>query len=76
MVLYFSPVGHQAGSNDWLVYMGKDKFENEDLVKYGWPEDVWCALSSAREMCVVNATCYLFRIHSVNATIPNIHVGP
>ena len=24
-----------------LIYMGKDKFENEDLIKYGWEEDVW-----------------------------------
>ena len=23
------------------MYMGKDKYENEDLIKYGWPEDVW-----------------------------------
>ncbi|KAI9500417.1 Coiled-coil domain-containing protein 25 [Coemansia spiralis] len=23
------------------IYMGKDKFENEDLIKHGWPEDVW-----------------------------------
>eukprot|EP00708_Paratrimastix_pyriformis_P005844 GAFH01004983.1.p1 GENE.GAFH01004983.1~~GAFH01004983.1.p1 ORF type:complete len:220 (-),score=35.72 GAFH01004983.1:50-643(-) len=21
--------------------MGRDKFENEDLIKYGWPEDMW-----------------------------------
>jgi predicted ribosome quality control (RQC) complex YloA/Tae2 family protein len=21
--------------------MGRDKFENEDLIKYGWPEDIW-----------------------------------
>jgi hypothetical protein len=42
MVFYFSPDGHTIGSNDWLIYMGKDKFENEDLIKYGWPEDVWC----------------------------------
>merc|ERR1712224_1041343 len=21
--------------------MGKDKHENEDLIKYGWPEDIW-----------------------------------
>ncbi len=27
----------------YLMYMGKDKFENEDLIKYGWPEDVWYA---------------------------------
>ncbi|KAJ3289241.1 hypothetical protein HK104_007637 [Borealophlyctis nickersoniae] len=24
-----------------MIYMGKDKYENEELIKYGWPEDVW-----------------------------------
>jgi predicted ribosome quality control (RQC) complex YloA/Tae2 family protein len=24
-----------------FLYVGKDKFENEDLIKYGWPEDIW-----------------------------------
>lgn len=24
-----------------MVYMGKDKVENEDLIKYAWPQDVW-----------------------------------
>ncbi|KAG0231444.1 Coiled-coil domain-containing protein 25 [Actinomortierella wolfii] len=38
MVLYFTsnvvtPVAK--------IYMGKDKFENEDLIKHGWEEDVW-----------------------------------
>ena len=23
------------------VYMGKDKFENEDLIRYGLPTDLW-----------------------------------
>ncbi|KIK76720.1 hypothetical protein PAXRUDRAFT_835250 [Paxillus rubicundulus Ve08.2h10] len=23
------------------MYMGKDKVENEDLIKYAWPQDVW-----------------------------------
>ncbi|CAK7209329.1 hypothetical protein SCUCBS95973_000402 [Sporothrix curviconia] len=23
------------------IYVGKDKFENEDLIKFGWEEDVW-----------------------------------
>ncbi|XP_012259504.2 coiled-coil domain-containing protein 25 [Athalia rosae] len=23
------------------LFMGLDKFENEDLIKWGWPEDVW-----------------------------------
>ena len=24
-----------------FLYMGRDKFENENLIKFGWPEDVW-----------------------------------
>ncbi|KAF4511638.1 hypothetical protein G6O67_003417 [Ophiocordyceps sinensis] len=24
-----------------FVYVGKDKFENEDLIKFGWDQDVW-----------------------------------
>ncbi|RWS25001.1 coiled-coil domain-containing protein 25-like protein [Leptotrombidium deliense] len=23
------------------IYMGKDKVENEELIRWGWPEDVW-----------------------------------
>ena len=28
-------------SKGHLIYMGKDKFENEKLIEYSWPEDVW-----------------------------------
>ncbi|XP_077292214.1 coiled-coil domain-containing protein 25 [Arctopsyche grandis] len=24
-----------------IIYMGIDKYENDDLIKWGWPEDVW-----------------------------------
>ncbi|CAB3403953.1 unnamed protein product [Caenorhabditis bovis] len=24
-----------------MLYMGVDKVENEELIRYGWPEDVW-----------------------------------
>ena len=24
-----------------LIYMGRDKEENEHLIRWGWPEDVW-----------------------------------
>lgn len=35
MVYYFeSRDGH-------VIYVGKNKYENEDLIKYGWNEDVW-----------------------------------
>lgn len=35
MVFYFTT------SDGTMVYMGKDKHENELLIKWGWPEDVW-----------------------------------
>ena len=41
MVLYFEPLHHGPGKEDFLVYMGRDKFENEDLIRYGLPHDVW-----------------------------------
>jgi len=36
MVFYFT-----SGCGEYTFYMGKDKYENEDLIKYGFPEDVW-----------------------------------
>eukprot|EP00793_Prasinoderma_coloniale_P005989 PRCOL_00004463-RA len=51
MVFYFVPrggevkTGERAGESldgaDFLCYMGADKFENEELIRWGWPEDVW-----------------------------------
>ncbi|KAJ1976772.1 hypothetical protein H4R35_002565 [Dimargaris xerosporica] len=38
MVLYFQST---AVSPPAMVYMGKDKYENEELIKHGWDEDVW-----------------------------------
>mmetsp|Transcript_8224 Transcript_8224/g.12499 ORF Transcript_8224/g.12499 Transcript_8224/m.12499 type:complete len:94 (+) Transcript_8224:616-897(+) len=35
MVFFFT------ASDGSMIYMGKDKYENELLIKYGWPEDVW-----------------------------------
>ncbi|EME49998.1 hypothetical protein DOTSEDRAFT_68755 [Dothistroma septosporum NZE10] len=38
MVFYFtSNVVDPAA----FIYVGKDKVENEDLIAYGWPEDIW-----------------------------------
>mmetsp|Transcript_901 Transcript_901/g.2011 ORF Transcript_901/g.2011 Transcript_901/m.2011 type:complete len:232 (+) Transcript_901:68-763(+) len=33
-----TPLHHEQ---PYMIYMGKDKYENEDLIKYGHPEDVW-----------------------------------
>ncbi|KAG9391120.1 protein of unknown function (DUF814) [Carpediemonas membranifera] len=37
MVFFFTCASHP----EWEIYMGRDKFENEDLIKYGWEEDLW-----------------------------------
>ena len=41
MVLYFTPAGVDKTKDDWKIYMGRDKYENEDLIRYGLPHDVW-----------------------------------
>ncbi|PAN28509.1 hypothetical protein PAHAL_5G157800 [Panicum hallii] len=38
MVLYFKA---RPDAGDYTIYMGADKYENEELIKYGLPEDVW-----------------------------------
>ncbi|EJU02960.1 cytoplasmic protein [Dacryopinax primogenitus] len=38
MVLFFTST---AVNPPATIYMGKDKVENEDLIKYGTPQDVW-----------------------------------
>eukprot|EP00956_Cyclotella_meneghiniana_P035477 scaffold115235_cov70-Cyclotella_meneghiniana.AAC.7 len=41
MVFYFT-----TRCGNYTIYMGKDKYENEDLIKYGLPED--CCLSASK----------------------------
>nr|XP_026689405.1 coiled-coil domain-containing protein 25 [Ciona intestinalis] len=38
MVFYFTS---RISGEEYVIYVGEDKYENEDLIKYGWPEDVW-----------------------------------
>lgn len=38
MVFYFKS---EVVIPPYTIFMGIDKFENEDLIKFGWPEDVW-----------------------------------
>eukprot|EP00455_Lapot_gusevi_P032742 TRINITY_DN356_c0_g1_i1.p1 TRINITY_DN356_c0_g1~~TRINITY_DN356_c0_g1_i1.p1 ORF type:complete len:213 (-),score=41.87 TRINITY_DN356_c0_g1_i1:30-668(-) len=37
MVFFFTCIGGPS----YVMYMGRDKFENEELIRWGWPEDVW-----------------------------------
>ncbi|EXJ85396.1 hypothetical protein A1O1_05760 [Capronia coronata CBS 617.96] len=38
MVYYFKSTAVDPPA---FIYVGKDKVENEDLIKFGWDEDVW-----------------------------------
>ncbi|KAK0674718.1 hypothetical protein QBC41DRAFT_309410 [Cercophora samala] len=38
MVFYFTSTVVDPPA---YIYVGKDKFENEELIKHGWEEDVW-----------------------------------
>ncbi|KAL4579482.1 hypothetical protein LXL04_015630 [Taraxacum kok-saghyz] len=38
MVFYFKA---RPEAGDYTIFMGLDKFENEELIKYGFPEDIW-----------------------------------
>ncbi|KAK7101337.1 coiled-coil domain-containing protein 25-like [Littorina saxatilis] len=38
MVLYFMST---VVAPSYAIYVGIDKHENEDLIRWGWPEDVW-----------------------------------
>mmetsp|Transcript_51952 Transcript_51952/g.137209 ORF Transcript_51952/g.137209 Transcript_51952/m.137209 type:complete len:232 (+) Transcript_51952:2-697(+) len=41
MVFFFT-----CSDPQYVVYMGKDKFENDELMKYGFPEDIWFHVDS------------------------------
>ncbi|KZT28710.1 cytoplasmic protein [Neolentinus lepideus HHB14362 ss-1] len=38
MVLFFTSTATEPPA---ILYMGRDKVENEELIKYAWPQDVW-----------------------------------
>ncbi|KAF7767979.1 hypothetical protein Agabi119p4_7222 [Agaricus bisporus var. burnettii] len=38
MVLFFTS---NVANPSVTIYMGKDKVENEELIRYAWPQDIW-----------------------------------
>eukprot|EP01089_Gocevia_fonbrunei_P005433 TRINITY_DN1584_c0_g1_i2.p1 TRINITY_DN1584_c0_g1~~TRINITY_DN1584_c0_g1_i2.p1 ORF type:complete len:208 (-),score=43.42 TRINITY_DN1584_c0_g1_i2:57-680(-) len=41
MVFYFTTTNPK-----YIMYMGKDKYENDELIRYGFPEDIWFHVES------------------------------
>ncbi|OAF69690.1 Coiled-coil domain-containing protein 25 [Intoshia linei] len=40
MVFYFKSCPNNS-KQEYNLYSGEDKFENDELIKYSWPNDVW-----------------------------------
>jgi len=62
MVFYFTSA---EVSPPYVIYVGEDKHENEELIRWGWPEDVWFHVDK-----LSSAHVYL-RLHQ-NETVDDI----
>ena len=54
-----------------VLFMGRDKHENEDLIKHGWPEDVWFhvdKVTAAEKMRVREGEAKYFHCRSPRLT--------
>lgn len=56
MVFYFT-----SEVDGYVVYMGKDKFENEDLIEWGLLTDLWFHVDGE---CVQPKLIYIYILHS------------
>ncbi|KAL3498405.1 hypothetical protein ACH5RR_041137 [Cinchona calisaya] len=65
MVFYFKA---RPEAGDYTIFMGLDKYENEELIKYGFPEDIWFHVDK-----MSSAHVYL-RLHK-GQTIDNMPEG-
>jgi len=43
MVFFYTP-----REDGYVIYVGRDKHENEELLKYGWNKDVWFHVDKVR----------------------------
>ncbi|CAN6992377.1 unnamed protein product [Brassica oleracea var. botrytis] len=57
MVFYFKA---RPDAGDYTIFMGLDKFENEELIKYGFPEDV-CWFDRICRVCLLHTFLRLHR---------------
>lgn len=63
MVYYYTS---EHDGKQYTIYMGRDKLENEDLIRFGWPHDVWFHVND-----MSSAHVYL-RMHGDEGGVKNI----
>ncbi len=64
MVLYF-----ECCDPKYTVFMGKDKYENEELLKYGFAEDVWFHVDDLSSAHVYLRRAIGEKLEDVNPTV-------
>ena len=57
---------------DAIIYMGKDKFENEELIKYAWPHDIW--YDNLLLLFILILIFILFRFHVDNFSSAHVYL--
>ncbi|XP_038056835.1 coiled-coil domain-containing protein 25-like [Patiria miniata] len=62
MVFYFKSEGY-------VIYVGIDKYENEELIKYGFPEDIWFHVDKHSSAHVYLRLPKGENIHAIPATV-------
>jgi hypothetical protein len=58
----------ELDSSDITCYVGRDKHENEFLIKYGWPGDIWFHVDS------LSSAHVYFRVTSEKAPVNGIPI--
>lgn len=58
----------ELDSNDITCYVGRDKHENEFLIKYGWPGDIWFHVDS------LSSAHVYFRVTSEKAPVNGVPI--
>jgi len=76
MVLYFT--ARSSKERHTQIFMGRDKVENEDLIKYGLPEDIWCGPRPSTRIAAVEVAntrmgrCTTHSVHLMDVA-PRLH---
>ena len=66
MVYYFTCISDPS----IVIYMGKDKYENEELIKYAWPDcDVWFHVAEMSSAHVYLRVQNISSIKSISAEL-------
>ena len=63
MVFYYESTVVQPTA---CIYVGEDKHENEELIRWGWPEDVWFHVDKVRSACSLQKKFPIMQLSSAH----------